>query len=663
MKTKRKLLILTILIIGLASKKTFAQWSANGDAVTSITYLGTTTQWDLPFLVYNGERARIKTTGEFGLGTTTPGAWLHILTNGSGTALSKNAFTTDVPDGSDTYWRMQKNGTDYARLLSFTGGNAFYIHAPKGHLRFASGTGGNATGAMEIREQGGADAGYVGIGTYGGSFSPSCRLHLHEVAASTSIAFQISNNSTGYSATDGLRILNDNSGRVTLYNWEDDDIAFGTGNSGGGGSLNERLVISSGLNYGRVGVGTNSPAAQLDVYDNTDITISGDDVAIRGDEILSTSNTVNRSIGAYIQAANGTETIGISSVVDNTSSNSNIDMTAIYTRCRNTNASNVLNSYNIYAQNDGVCTSANKFGIASFMTGGSITNSYGGYFSSLTTGTNNYGIRATASGGGTLNYAVHATTVQGGCTTGGPCTDAAGYFDGDVFVTNGTYLTSDAMFKTNVQPVSSVKNILGSCNVKTFDYNQSQFGNINLPVGNHFGLIAQEVENILPNLVKTAIAPDVRDSLNNVIFPEFSFKAVNYVEFIPILIQGFKEQQQTIDSLIQVISLQNPTPLPNINPQNSQKISLSNVSSIILNQNDPNPFTESTRITFQIPDEVRDAKIIFISTTGTIINTAIINERGAGELEVYSSELSKGLYNYTLVCDGKVIATKKMVKQ
>ena len=122
-----------------------------------------------------------------------------------------------------------------------------------------------------------------------------------------------------------------------------------------------------------------------------------------------------------------------------------------------------------------------------------------------------------------------------------------------------------------------------------------------------------------------------------------------------------KEQKIVIDSLID--ALQNPTPLPVINPQNSQKISLSNVSSIILNQNDPNPFTESTRITFQIPDEIRDAKIIFTSTTGSIINTAIINERGAGELEVYSSELSKGLYNYTLVCDGKVIATKKMVKQ
>ncbi|MBK9639390.1 MAG: tail fiber domain-containing protein [Bacteroidetes bacterium] len=351
------------------------------------------------------------------------------------------------------------------------------------------------------------------------------------------------------------------------------------------------------------------------------------------------------------------------SVVDNTSSNSNVSMYGVYTSCRHTNTSNVGNSYNYYAYSDDYNKAVNKHGIYTYMAGSSSTNAYGGFFYTAITGSNNYGIKAYAGGGSNMNYAVHATTTASGCTNGSSCTNAAGYFDGDVFVTNGTYLTSDAMFKTNIQSVNNAKNLLNSCNVKSFNYNSGAFGNINLPQGNHFGLIAQDVELILPNFVKTAIAPEVFDSINNITYPEFSYKAVNYTEFIPILIQGFKEQQQTIDSLIQVISLQNPTPQPNINPQNSQKISLSNVSSIILNQNDPNPFTESTRITFQIPDEVKDARIIFTSLTGSIINTAIINERGAGELEVYSSELSKGLYNYTLVCDGKVIASKKMVKQ
>ena len=153
--------------------------------------------------------------------------------------------------------------------------------------------------------------------------------------------------------------------------------------------------------------------------------------------------------------------------------------------------------------------------------------------------------------------------------------------------------------------------------------------------------------------------PPRLDSTGSILYNSLDFKAVNYEEFIPLLVAGFNEQKARFDSLLNTI--QNPAPL--VNPQNSQKITLSNVSSIILNQNDPNPFTESTRITYQVPDDVHEAKIIFTNSTGSIINTVIINERGTGELEVYASDLSKGIYNYTLVCDGKIISTKKMVKQ
>ncbi|MBK9638235.1 MAG: hypothetical protein IPO63_10625 [Bacteroidetes bacterium] len=457
MKTNEKL-ILTIAISLLCSSQIVAQWALGGNAVTTIEKLGTTTNYALPFITNNTEKARITTTGELGIGTTSPGAWLHILTNGSGTALSKDVFTTDVPTGSDTYWRMQKNGSDYARLLSFTGGNAFYIQAPRGHLRFASGTGGNATGAMEIREQGGADAGYVGIGNYS-SFSPSCRLHLHEVTASTTIAFQISNNSTGYSSSDGFRILNDNSGRVTMYNWEDDDIAFGTGNSGGGGSLNERMVISSGLNYGRVGVSTNSPAAHLDVYDNIDISIGGDDIGFRVDEILQTSNSTNWAIGANVHAENGHQTIGIECNIDNTSSNTNVIMQGIYQRCRNTSTSNVSDAYNFYAQNDGACTPIRKYGFAAFMSGSGSTNTYGGYFYSNSSAGNNFGVWASAPD----------QTCTGG-TSGsiGSCSGAAGYFNGEVWASGDIYEFSDANLKDNIVAIQNASSLLSQFSPKQY---------------------------------------------------------------------------------------------------------------------------------------------------------------------------------------------------
>ena len=55
-----------------------------------------------------------------------------------------------------------------------------------------------------------------------------------------------------------------------------------------------------------------------------------------------------------------------------------------------------------------------------------------------------------------------------------------------------------------------------------------------MPDGKHFGVIAQDVEKILPDMVKTS--PD-------------GMKAVAYDELIPILIEALKEQQERIDYL------------------------------------------------------------------------------------------------------------------
>ena len=55
------------------------------------------------------------------------------------------------------------------------------------------------------------------------------------------------------------------------------------------------------------------------------------------------------------------------------------------------------------------------------------------------------------------------------------------------------------------------------------------------------------------------------------------------------------------------------------------------------------------------------AEIIFFDNSGTIIKTVQIETRGAGQLEVYSSNLSAGTYSYSLVADGLSVDTKKMM--
>lgn len=191
----------------------------------------------------------------------------------------------------------------------------------------------------------------------------------------------------------------------------------------------------------------------------------------------------------------------------------------------------------------------------------------------------------------------------------------------------------------------------------------SIFQALNFPSGIQYGLIAQDVEQVIPTMVKTFINPAKMDTAGKVIFPEVSFKAVNYETLIPILVAAFQEQKQELDSIKNVLANNVNQPV-NSNPDNSpqQRVILSNIQSIILQQNDPNPFSESTIIKFEIPESVKSARILFTDAKGSVLKSATIETRGIGSLEVFASDLSSGIYTYTLVCDGKVIDSKKMMK-
>jgi len=93
------------------------------------------------------------------------------------------------------------------------------------------------------------------------------------------------------------------------------------------------------------------------------------------------------------------------------------------------------------------------------------------------------------------------------------------------------------------------------------------------------------------------------------------------------------------------------------------EVTLSNRSAIVLDQNVPNPFAEQTVINFSIPETVQKAQIHFYDANGRFMNSVEVTERGLGSVTVFGSDLSTGVYTYTLVADGQVVATKKMMKQ
>jgi hypothetical protein len=46
-----------------------------------------------------------------------------------------------------------------------------------------------------------------------------------------------------------------------------------------------------------------------------------------------------------------------------------------------------------------------------------------------------------------------------------------------------------------------------------------------------------------------------------------------------------------------------------------------------------------------------------------LIQSVELIQKGKGILNVFASDLSSGIYTYTLVVDGQITETKKMVKQ
>ncbi|MCW3071544.1 MAG: hypothetical protein JWO44_1434 [Bacteroidetes bacterium] len=295
---------------------------------------------------------------------------------------------------------------------------------------------------------------------------------------------------------------------------------------------------------------------------------------------------------------------------------------------------------------------------------GASNNNYG-VFSTSQNAANNYGVYAIANGGSNC-YGIYSQA-------GGGTNNYAGYFNGDVIRTGTDNFTSDQTLKQDINPLSNAMGIISQLLPKTFYFDTIAHANMKLSSKYQYGFIAQDVETILPELIGTAVQPAVLDSAHNIVIPSLTYKTLNYNAFIAILMKGMQEQQSKIDSLSEAMTQLNN----NLNsccynhqaqasstiPASGINVELKDAQSIVLDQNVPNPFAEQTTINYFLPETVVKAQILFYNAAGKLIQTVELKEKGKGQLNVFASDLSNGVYSYTLVADGNIIETKRMIKQ
>ncbi len=80
-----------------------------------------------------------------------------------------------------------------------------------------------------------------------------------------------------------------------------------------------------------------------------------------------------------------------------------------------------------------------------------------------------------------------------------------------------------------------------------------------------------------------------------------------------------------------------------------------------LYQNIPNPFQSTSSVKYYIPETSKSAQLQFASTSGKLVSQVDIADRGNGQLDIDSAQLASGVYLYSLIVDGQMIATRKMV--
>jgi hypothetical protein len=286
----------------------------------------------------------------------------------------------------------------------------------------------------------------------------------------------------------------------------------------------------------------------------------------------------------------------------------------------------------------------------------------------------NYGVSSTAQGNATQNVGIYAQ-ASGGTFNAAVYGDAlsntanfAGYFNGNVFAT-GTITASDANLKTNIDSIGNALAIIDQLQPKKFNYNTAQYPGFNLPTALQYGLIAQDVEQVLPELVTTNIHPAKFDSAGNVVNAAVNYKGLNYTELVPILIQAVKEQQQQIivqNQQIAALQAQVSGCCANTTAR-TENTTISEIELggdvVVLEQNVPNPFADETAINFYVPESAGKAQILFYNSAGQIVKTFDVQQKGKGQLRVFASNLANGMYSYSLVVDGQTIDTKRMIKQ
>ena len=214
---------------------------------------------------------------------------------------------------------------------------------------------------------------------------------------------------------------------------------------------------------------------------------------------------------------------------------------------------------------------------------------------------------------------------------------------GSALASGGSWVTSDKRFKSNIKKIDNALSLVRQIEGDTYEYKQDNEAGRVMPEGRSLGFVAQDLAKVLPDAV-------MKD--------EEGFLAVNYDAVIPLLVEAVKE----LDSQIQTAKdLQREISDLRSELNQLKGISLEDKEASLL-QNIPNPSGADTRIEYSLPLTTQQVSLLIYDMQGKQMAAYENLQSGAHqEVTIERSTLKAGMYMYTLVADGKEVATKRMI--
>lgn len=278
-------------------------------------------------------------------------------------------------------------------------------------------------------------------------------------------------------------------------------------------------------------------------------------------------------------------------------------------------------NYGVYGQIVGAHNGAGIYGTSNISENGTyIDGRYAGYFNGNTKVVGNLNVTGTVSGlllGQSANFIGETRNLNSKIEN---------------VSNNLSGLTAISYYKDNPMSAKSIVNY-GDTIVEEQKMTIIESQNI---AKKHFGLSADRLEEVYPDLVY---------------INEDGSKSINYVEMIPLLVQSINELKLKIEEME--------------SKKGSETALINNVRendvNAVLYQNSPNPFSTSSIVKLIIPNSAKTALMYIYDMTGKQIDKLTISERGNVSLTLNNDKLNSGMYLYSLIVDGKIIDTKRMI--